>query len=236
MSIAIIPARGGSKRIPKKNIKPFFGKPIISHTIRALQQSKLFDEIIVSTDDQKIAEVARESGASVPFVREEALANDQAGTIPVLLHAEAYCQKYYSTEDYCCVYPVNPLLQIEKLKAARDLLKQSKKSFAISVVSYDSPVQRSFYVDEHKEIKMLFPEDYNARSQDLKKVYHDAAQFYWWKAGNLFEDSMFFSDKTIPVVIDSEYVQDVDTPSDWLMAEIKYQLLMKEKVLEKSGV
>lgn len=235
MSIAIIPARGGSKRIPKKNIKSFFGKPIISHTIAALQESGLFDDIIVSTDDDAIATVAKESGASVPFLRNASLANDQAATIPVLLHAEAYCKKHFSAEYYCCVYPVNPLLQIKKLKEAQSLLKKSEKSFAISVVSYDSPVQRSFYIDE-QEIHMLFPEGYGARSQDLKKVYHDAAQFYWWKAGQLFEDSVFFSNKTIPVVIDPEYVQDVDMPSDWLIAEIKYQLLMKEKVLETSGV
>lgn len=234
MHVAIIPARGGSKRIPDKNIREFAGLPMIAHTIRAAQHSRLFERIIVSTDSAKIAEIAKQHGAEAPFLRPSVLACDHTATIPVLLHAEEYCQTAdLSADYYCCLYATNPLLQIASLKEGFQKLQQSQnKSFAISVVAYDYPVMRGFTIDENDHIQMLFPKSYDQRSQDLPKVYHDAAQFYWWRAGQLTEQSRFFSEHTIPVELSSQHVQDIDTEIDWQLAEMKFQLLAPKEAHE----
>ncbi len=232
MNFAIIPARSGSKRLPNKNIRDFEGAPVITYSIRTALKSGLFDKVIVSTDSKEIAEIAKQHGAEAPFLRPASLAGDHTGTIPVLHHAEEWLKHNCGELSFgCCIYPVNPLLSTDALQRGHsDLIKDSKKDFAISVVRYGYPVQRSFKIN-HGNLEMLYPEKFSARSQDLEPIYHDAAQFYWWRAGSLTENTNFFSDKTIPIEIPEIRVQDVDNELDWQLMTLKYRLLCSQITL-----
>ena len=224
MNIAIIPARGGSKRIPGKNIKEFAGKPLIAYSIDAAKASGLFDKIIISTDSEEVAEVAKSFGADVPFIRPKELSNDLVGTRPVTNHAIKFCiEHFYKPEFCCCIYATAPFLQAKYLQQGLDSLKQhSDKSFAFSVTSFPFPVQRALKQTQ-AGVSPMFPEDISKRSQDLEDAYHDAGQFYWGEAEGYLSSKKMFSQHSLPVILPRYLVQDIDTPEDWQRAELMYQ-------------
>lgn len=221
--IAIIPARGGSKRIPKKNIKPFCNQPIISYSIKNALESGIFDEIIVSTDDEEIAKISRSYDAKVPFMRPKELSLDTTPTIPVISH----CIKMLnlSNDDLvCCIYPTAPLLKSQYLISSYEkLLENPEKLYVFSCVEFDFTPWRGFVID-NGNISMLFEKYAPYRSQDLKKVYHDAGAFYWGKAEAFCKEKPIFDSHSIPFILPRMFVQDIDTLDDWEIAEIKYKL------------
>lgn len=222
-SVAIIPARGGSKRIPRKNLKPFDGVPMIVRSIRTALDSNLFDEVIVSTDDEEIADVARANGAQVPFMRPASLADDFTGTSAVIVHALNELQAF----DYaCCIYATAPLLQARYLRHGRELLEQHPdKSFAFSVSSFGFAVQRALVLDAQGALTSLYPEFRNTRSQDLAEAFQDAGQFYWGRSEAWLRGDVMFSPASLPVILPRHLVQDIDTPQDWKRAEYLYAAL-----------
>lgn len=225
MNVAIIPARGGSKRIPRKNIKDFFGKPLIAYSIETALQSKLFDKVVVSTDDEEIAAVAKAYGAEVPFLRPRELSDDFSGTGAVIKHAIEFLKSRGDKFDYVCtIYATAPLLQVEYLKEGFEKLKNSDAKYAFSCTSMPFPIQRTFKVTEDERCEMFWPEYFLSRSQDLEEAYHDAGQFYW---NCLEKDSneIMFSKDSIPIILPRKRVQDIDTLEDWEQAELMYQLL-----------
>ena len=224
MNIAIIPARGGSKRIPGKNIKLFAGKPLIVYSIEAAKASGLFDKIIISTDSEEIAEVAKVYGAEVPFIRPKELSDDLVGTRPVTNHAINFCIEHsYKPKFCCCIYATAPFLQAKYLQQGLDSLKQhNDKSFAFSVTSFPFPVQRAL-IKSAAGVSPMFPESIAKRSQDLEEAYHDAGQFYWGKTDDYLSNKKIFSHHSLPVVLPRHLVQDIDTPEDWQRAELMYQ-------------
>lgn len=223
-NICIIPARGGSKRIPRKNIKDFLGKPIIAYSIEAALKSGLFDEVMVSTDDEEIAAIARQYGASVPFMRSAENANDYATTADVLLEVLAnYREKGIEFENLCCLYATAPFVKAERLCECYNLIHGDIDS-AFTVVEYSYPIQRSL-VKDGQLICMAYPEYKNSRSQDLQKHYHDAGQFYFSTVKNLIENKFLWGAHTAPLVLSELEVQDLDTMTDWQLAEMKYNLL-----------
>jgi N-acylneuraminate cytidylyltransferase len=226
-NIAIIPARGGSKRIPRKNIKPFLNKPIIAYSIGAALKTGLFDEVMVSTDDMEIAEVAHKYGASVPFMRSEATANDFATLADVLLEVvECYRQTGIYSENICCILPTAPLITSQNIVNAYNLMTESDKYLSVyPVVAFSYPVLRSLKMDEQGYISMNCPQYLNTRSQDLEPVYHDSGTFYWMKTEALLKYKVIIMPQTGGIVIDEIVVQDIDTETDWQLAELKYQLL-----------
>ncbi|RON34239.1 pseudaminic acid cytidylyltransferase [Pseudomonas frederiksbergensis] len=219
-SVAIIPARGGSKRIPRKNLKPFDGVPMIVRSIRTALESNLFDQVIVSTDDEEIAEVARANGAQVPFMRPAALADDFTGTAAVIVHALQQLPPF----DYaCCVYATAPLLQARYLRQGHELLVQHPdKSFAFSVAGFGFPVQRALTLDEQGALTSLYPEFRETRSQDLPEAFQDAGQFYWGRSEAWLRGDVLFSPASLPVIVPRHLVQDIDTLEDWKRAEYLY--------------
>ncbi len=228
-SIAIIPARGGSKRIPRKNIKDFFGKPLIAYSIEAALESKLFDKIIVSTDDAEIAEIAKKYGADIPFMRPKELSDDFTGTDDVTNHAlEWFREKGETFEFVCTIYATAPLLQSKYLIEGYKALKDSTAINAFSATSMPSPIQRTFKVNDDGRCEMFTPEHYMARSQDLEEAYQDAGQFYWTKTDQASDEIMFGKD-SIPIILPRHLVQDIDTMEDWQRAEIMYSVLQKSK-------
>lgn len=223
--IAIITARGGSKRIPRKNIRPFHGKPVIAYPIQLAKDSGLFDEVMVSTDDFEIAEIAKKYGASVPFMRSPETSNDFAGTLDVLKEVILnYQQLGISFDEMCCIYPVSPLIQKESIIQAFDNLKNPEVDFIIPVCRYSTPVQRSLKIDNGK-LLMADPANLNVRSQDLEARFFDVGQFYIAKVDALLKTKTLFSDKTAAFEIDELRVQDVDNEADWKMLEFKYSFL-----------
>lgn len=225
--LAIIPARGGSKRIPRKNILPFAGKPIIEYAIQAALASGLFDEVMVSTDDQEIATIAKNAGAAVPFFRSDANSNDTATTVAVLLEVlNEYGKQQRFFSEACCIYPANPFLTTSKLKISLEKMINEDLDSVFSAVRYSYPVQRSFVV-ENGTMKMLFPEHLNTRSQDLPPVYHDAAQFYWFRPDLLQKTEKIWTNHTGIIELPETEVQDIDTAEDWILAELKYQRFKK---------
>lgn len=231
-NVAIIPARGGSKRIPRKNIKHFLGKPMISYSITAALKSQLFDRVIVSTDDEEIATVAKAYGAEVPFMRPAALADDHTGTGAVIDHALEYLKQAGESVDYaCCIYATAPLLQVEYLVQAYQQLKTSNKQFAFSVTHYQFPILRSLRQLPDGGVEPMWPEHIGKRSQDLEEAIHDAGQFYWGKAEAFASDSGYgmFSTDAIPIVLPRYLVQDIDTEEDWAYAELMYKLVCTNK-------
>jgi N-acylneuraminate cytidylyltransferase len=228
VNIAIIPARGGSKRIVGKNIKHFAGKPLIAYSIQAATASGLFDKIIVSTDSETVADVAREYGAEVPFIRPPELSNDVVGTRPVTNHAIKFVMEHISKPEFCCcIYATAPFLQTKYLQQGLDDLRQQKdKGFAFSVTSFPFPVQRALK-NGSKGISAMFPESINQRSQDLEEAFHDAGQFYWGRTDDYLSDKKIFSQHSLAVVLPRHLVQDIDTPEDWVRAELMYQAYIK---------
>ena len=228
-SVAIIPARGGSKRIPRKNIKDFYGKPLIAYSIETALESELFDKVIVTTDDEEIAEIAKAYGADVPFIRPKELSDDFSGTQAVIDHALAWLEEQGEHYEFVCtIYATAPLLQVKYLIEGYNALKDSSAINAFSATSMPFPIQRTFKVDEDGRCKMFTPEYYMTRSQDLEEAYQDAGQFYWTKTGKNSDDVMFGKD-SIPVILPRHLVQDIDTLEDWQRAEIMYKVIQEQE-------
>jgi len=228
-AIAIIPARGGSKRIPKKNIKLFHGKPLIAYSIEKALASNLFTKVVVSTDDEDIAKIAKEYGAQVPFMRSPELADDFISSGDVVKDAIKKLQDMGENFDYICtIYATAPLLDIRYLKEGYEKLKNSDARMAFSVTSMPFPIQRTFKITQNGRCEMFWPKNFLKRSQDLEEAYQDAGQFYWERAGVEAKDIPFGSE-SIPIVLPRHLVQDIDTPEDWQRAEILYQLVYPDK-------
>jgi N-acylneuraminate cytidylyltransferase len=229
MKLAVIPARGGSKRIPRKNIKMFCGKPMIAWSIEAALQSGCFDKVIVSTDDDEIAEVARQYGASVPFMRPAELSDDYTGTIPVIQQTIEWCKANgFDARQVCCLYATAPFVSPEDLRRGLSTLEQTGSQYAFSVTSYAFPIQRAIRLTETGRVEMFNAEHFNTRSQDLEESYHDAGQFYWGLASAWLEGKMIFSPESSAVLLPRHRVQDIDTPEDWVRAEWLYKAFQAE--------
>ena len=226
-SVAIIPARGGSKRIPRKNLMPFDGVPMIARSIQTALDSGVFAQVVVSTDDDEIAELARACGAQVPFMRPAALSDDFSGTAAVIAHALEVLQRQGSDFDYaCCLYATAPLLQTRFLQQGLSLLERHpEKSFAFSVCDFGFPVQRALTLDDQGALTALYPEFRNTRSQDLPTAYQDAGQFYWGRSGAWLQGDVLYSPVSLPVILPRYLVQDIDTLEDWKRAEYLYAAL-----------
>lgn len=228
--LCIIPARGGSKRIPRKNIKNFLGKPIIAYSIEVALQSNLFDEVMVSTDDTEIAEIAKRYGAKVPFIRSNRNANDYATTVDVINEVLLqYKKSGKSFKAACCIYPTAPFIFENKLKEAFDLLEINNFDCVFPVMEFSFPIQRALKKNSDNKMSLFQPEHLNSRSQDLEKAYHDSGQFYWFKTKEILEKGKLWTDNTGVIVIKESEGQDIDTPEDWKLAEIKYKLLHEKE-------
>lgn len=226
-NIAIIPARGGSKRIPKKNSKDFNGKPIIAYSIEAAINSGLFDEIMVSTDDEQIAEMAKKFGANVPFFRSEKNSGDYATTIDVLLEVYNQYKNIQQVFDYvCCIYACAPFVTADKLQKALQKLKEKKASTVFPIIQYSHPIQRALKQND-EFITMVDESNLTVRTQDLAARFHDAGQFYWLTSKSLLTDNKLITGKTVGMVIKDFEAQDIDNEADWQLAEIKYKFLNK---------
>lgn len=227
MIVAVIPARGGSKRIPRKNIRPFAGKPIIAYSIAAAQQCGLFDRIVVSTDDAEIAAVARGCGAETPFVRPAELSDEHTGTVAVTGHALTWLAEHgFDAELACCVYATAPFLTAEDLCRGHDVLIASGKTFAFSVTSFPFPIQRALRITPDGVVAAMHPQWIAWRSQDLEEAHHDAGQFYWGRAAGFRENLSLYGGDAVPVILPRYRVQDIDTVEDWRQAELMYGALM----------
>ena len=228
MNIAVIPARGGSKRIPRKNIRPFHGKPIIGWSIEAAMRSKCFDHILVSTDDEEIAEVATSFGAEIPFIRPAELADDYTGTVPVLRHAVAWWQQNVAeVESVCCIYPTAPFVKSDDISKGFELLRINECDYVLTVASYHYPIQRALKIERKGYAQMFWPEEYESRSQDLTEAYHDAGLFYWGKAKAWIKELPVLNSRSIPLVLPNYQVQDIDTFDDWKRAEWLFQYMQE---------
>lgn len=222
-NLAIIPARGGSKRIPRKNIKEFLGKPIIVYSIETALKSELFDEVMVSTDDEEIAEVSKEYGAKVPFMRSDENADDYATTVDVLLEVlTEYGKRDFDFDQVCCLYPTAPFVTEEDLKKGLKLL--GKATSSIPVVEFEFPVQRAFKKDKEHSINFAWPKHEKNRSQDLETYFHDAGQWYWIRTDELIKQETLVTSNCKAVVKSKMVVQDIDTKEDWKLAELKFSL------------
>ena len=226
MNVCVIPARGGSKRIPRKNIKPFCGKPMIAWSIEAAKASQCFDQIIVSTDDHEIADIAREWGCEVPFMRPAELADDFASTPDVMQHAADWLNSQENKPLYiCCVSATAPFMDPVKIRNGLEIIKQEDCEYAVSMTRFPSPIQRALRVTGDNRIEMFYPENFHKRSQELEAAYHDAGQFYWGKTSAWMSKKLLFSHDTAPIVLPEIQVQDIDTQGDWEIAELKYKVL-----------
>lgn len=225
-NLAIITARGGSKRIPRKNIKPFCGKPILCYSIEAALSSGVFDEVMVSTDDEEIAQVAKKAGAKVPFFRSAETADDYASTDDVIMEViKAYQQIGQYFDSFCCIYPTAPFLSSERLRSAMELLKEADS--VMPVVPFSYPPQRGLIVNDAGFVERQFPEYATARSQDLPKIYHDCGQFYACRTDAFLAAGTTDVERLLPLVLTELEVQDIDTMEDWELAELKYRMLHK---------
>lgn len=228
MRLAVIPARGGSKRIPRKNIKLFGGKPMIAWSIEAAIQSGCFDRIIVSTDDAEIADIARTFGAEVPFVRPSELSDDHTATIPVVAHAIKWISQQFGPVEFaCCLYATAPFIESKDLRQGLKVLQQSDALYALTVTNFAAPIQRSFRINQQQRIEMFNPDQYNTRSQDLEEAYHDAGQFYWGRAEAWMSSTPLHSEFAIPLLLPRFRVQDIDTMDDWIRAEMMFEIMKK---------
>ncbi|MCD8325682.1 MAG: pseudaminic acid cytidylyltransferase [Lachnospiraceae bacterium] len=224
-SIAIITARGGSKRIPKKNIRNFCGHPIIEYSIKAALESGIFDEIMVSTDSEEIAEIARRAGANVPFLRSEFTSSDFATTKDVLNEVlSCYAQNSIRFDEMCCLYPTAPFVTAQKLRDAHEILQKTGADSVMPVEQFSYPPQRSLVL-RNGLLEYQYPENFSKRSQDLEPIYHDCGQFYFYRVS---EDLSFRTDSFAPIIVPETEVQDIDHEDDWVIAEMKYQLMMKQ--------
>ena len=227
MKIAIITARGGSKRIPRKNIKTFIDKPILAYSIEASLNAGIFDEVMVSTDDQEIADVALKYGAKVPFFRSETNSDDYSTTADVLVEVlEQYKQLGVEPEIACCLYPTAPFITANKLKDAYHILVNQKADTVIPVASFSYPIWRSLKINE-SNLEMNFPENMNKRSQDLPSAYHDTGQFYMFRVNKFLQERKLFTQNCKPLIISELEMQDIDNETDWALAELKYEFLRR---------
>jgi N-acylneuraminate cytidylyltransferase len=218
--LAVIPARGGSKRIPRKNIKLFCGKPIIAWSIDAAWRSGCFDEIVVSTDDEEIARIAERYGASVPFRRPAELADDHAATLPVVAHAiDWHMERGHRPDQVCCIYATAPFVTSENIARGLAALEKNGSDYAFAVTSYAFPIQRAIRITASGRVEMFDPEHFGVRSQDLEPAFHDAGQFYWGRSSAWCAGKPIFSGDAVPVRLPRHRVQDIDTPEDWTRAE-----------------
>ncbi|MBR3834084.1 MAG: pseudaminic acid cytidylyltransferase [Lachnospiraceae bacterium] len=223
--LAVITARGGSKRIPRKNIKDFCGKPIMAYSIEAALESNIFDEVMVSTDDEEIKEIALKYGAKVPFMRSEEASNDMATTHEVILEVLRAYKELGTEFDYvCCIYPTAPFVTKEKLQEGFDKITKEEADTVIPIVAFSFPPQRCFIIKDEK-VSFKWPENRLKRSQDLEKLYHDAGQFYFLNVERFQESENMIMENTVPIIVDEMEVQDIDNEVDWKLAELKYQLL-----------
>lgn len=226
MKLAIIPARGGSKRIPRKNIKAFCGKPMIAYSIEAALKSGCFDKIVVSTDDEEIAAYARSLGADVPFMRPKELSDDHTATIPVIAHAiTASVRDISEVEAVCCIYATAPFVQPHSIQEAYQKLLTCKAAYCFSATSFPFPIQRAIRLTKDDRVEMFSPEHFNTRSQDLEEAYHDAGQFYWGTPEAWLEGKIIFAPHSTAVLLPRHLVQDIDTPEDWIRAEFMFKAL-----------
>lgn len=224
--IAIIPARGGSKRIPRKNIKSFHGKPIIAYAIENALNSGIFDEVFVSTDDEEIATIARNYGASVPVLRSEKNSDDHTTTFDVLIEVANYFLSIgKKIEQACCIYPTTPLLSSENLTDGFQIFSKSEFDVLLSSVEFESHIQRGFTLGKSNEVQLLQPDYILKRSQDIPASFHDAGAFYFFNVDSLKNNGSLWKGKVGGFQLPTERVQDIDTPNDWKMAELKYELL-----------
>lgn len=234
MRVAVIPARGGSKRIPRKNIMPFCGKPMIAWAIGAARASGCFERVIVSTDDAEIADAARAAGAEIPFMRPASLADDRTATAPVIAHAISALRALGDAPgEVCCIYATAPFLRPSDIRDGLETLERTGSLFAFSVTSFAAPIQRAFRITADQRVEMFHPELFGVRSQDLEPAYHDAAQFYWGRAEAWLAGKPIFSADAAPVVLPRHRVQDIDTPEDWTSAEWMFQTLQAKSQIQE---
>ena len=227
MRLAVIPARGGSKRIPRKNIRPFCGLPMIAWPIRAAIDSGCFDRIVVSTDDAEIAELGRHYGAEAPFVRPAELSDDHSGTIPVIAHAIQWQgESDRAASEVCCIYATAPFINAADIRRGLEVLDESDADYAFSVTSYPFPIQRAIRLTPERRMAMFQPEHFDTRSQDLEEAWHDAGQFYWGKAEAWLAGAPLFGPASVPVVLPRHRVQDIDTLEDWERAELMFKAMV----------
>lgn len=226
--LAVITARGGSKRVPRKNIKEFCGKPMIEYSIKAALESGIFDEVMVSTDDDEIAETAKKAGAQVPFMRSEKTSGDMAMTHEVIVEVlRQYQERGREFDVVCCIYPTAPFLTAGRLRESMDKLQQMQADGVVPVVRYSFPPQRCFVIEDGL-VQYKWPQNRRKRSQDLEPYYHDCGQFYMMRVQPFFAEQSMVLEKTVPVIMDEMEVQDIDTVEDWEMAEMKYRLLQEK--------
>jgi N-acylneuraminate cytidylyltransferase len=227
-AVCVIPARGGSKRIPRKNIRDFGGKPMIAWSIAAARESGVFDDIIVSTDDAEVAEIARSHGARAPFVRPAALSNDDAGLMPVLRHALEWCKSENGALPafFACVYATAPFLTADDLRgAASALVGRADADFTLAMTKFEAPVQRAIVRDEHGFARFLHPEFAATRSQDLPECFHDAGLFFMGRSESFFKFPNTLAGMTLPWIVPTSRSQDIDTPEDWDRAQVLFEVL-----------
>ena len=225
-NLAIIPARGGSKRIPGKNIKPFLGKPIIAYSIEAALASKLFSEVMVSTDDPQIAGVALQYGAKVPFMRSTKNADDFATLSEVLIEVLYEHNKHGKTfKNICCILPTAPLTSTLRISEAYNKFQDNRFESVCPIVQFSYPILRGLEFNEQNQLQMIWPEHLKSRSQDLKPAYHDSGSFYWVRSNALLDQKTLFCKKGGAIILPESEVQDIDNETDWKLAELKYKLL-----------
>ncbi len=228
--LAIIPARGGSKRIKDKNIKLFLNEPIISYSITAAIDSKIFDDIIVSTDSTQVADISKQYGASIPFMRSEKNSDDYATTSDVILEVVEKMKAIGKDYDMiCCIYPTAPFVTEKILHKAKKILERTNANSVFPITSFSYPPQRGVIIDKKGYLQFINKEYEFTRSQDLQKQYHDAGQFYFLKVKDFVDEKRLVLSKTTPLIVDELTVQDIDNESDWEIAELKYQLMLKQK-------
>ena len=230
-TLAIITARGGSKRIPRKNIKEFCSKPIIAYSIEAALKSGVFDEVMISTEDKEIAQISEGFGAKVPFFRSEKTASDYATTTDVLMEVlDEYEKRGMHYDMACCIYPTAPFITADRLKEAVEMLRESEADTLIPVVGFSYPPQRALVIEDGRLV-FKYPEYIVTRSQDLEKHYHDAGQFYVFKTKAFKETGNLMKGNIVPMVLDEMEVQDIDTEQDWELAQVKYKLLHPQNII-----
>ena len=228
MNLCVIPARGGSKRIPRKNIREFCGKPMIAYAIEAARSTLLFEHILVSTEDKEIAEIANQYGAETPFQRYSHLADDYTPTVPVIRHAIHEAERLgFSFQDVCCIYPAVPLLKSKDIVSAQGLLRNKKKTYSLPIIEFPSAVQRAFGLSKSGKLKPFYPEYELERSQDLKSAYYDAGQFYWADK-HTWNSVDHIHANGVGLVISAWSAVDIDTPDDWHFAEFLYETWRKK--------
>ena len=236
MRLCVIPARGGSKRIKKKNIKNFCGKPIIVWSIKAAIASRCFDKIIVSTDDNEIAKISKSFGVDVPFKRPSNLSDDYTGTVEVVSHAVKWAINNFQKPEYvCCIYSTAPFIKPVDIKNGLKLLKTHKSDYVFSATNFPYPIQRAFRLKRNCQLEMFYPNHYTSRSQDFEEAYHDAGQFYWGLANSWLKHKPILNKKAKPIFLPRDQVHDIDTLDDWRIAEKFFKLFNKKEVIRRKN-